>query len=92
MNKHKNKFDSEHTKKMTRTLLGMESTDEIEYAGSKVRKGVSGEAKKEISPQQLHEFSARWKEVVQPVCRYESYEEVRAGINMELGRSFKKES
>lgn len=88
MKKHKDKFDSGFVKQMTSTMLGIEPIQGLEESASKVRKGVSGEGKKEISPEQLRALDARWKELVQPVCGYATYEEMRAEINKELGRSF----
>jgi len=88
MKKHKDKFDTGASKKLASTVLGSGAIQGYEEAASKVRKGVSGEGKKEISPEQMKALDVRWKELVQPVCGYATYEEMRLGINKELGRSF----
>lgn len=88
MKKHKDKFDTSVAKKLLSTVLGDGSIQGLEEAAPKVRKGVTGEGRKEISPEQLKALDSRWKELVQPVFGYASYEEMRLGINKELGRSF----
>eukprot|EP00210_Caulerpa_lentillifera_P006176 g5901.t1 len=88
MKQHKDKFDTGFVKKLTKSELEITSEEEYKKSASKIRKGVIGEGKKEISPEQLKALDAKWKEVVEPICGYATYEEMRAGINKELGRSF----
>eukprot|EP00210_Caulerpa_lentillifera_P006179 g5903.t1 len=88
MKQHKDKFDTGFVKKLTKSDFKIKSEDEFQNSASKVRKGVPGEGKKDISPEQLKALDAKWKEVVEPICGYASYEEMRAGINKELRRSF----
>eukprot|EP00210_Caulerpa_lentillifera_P006181 g5905.t1 len=88
MKKHKDKFDTGYFKQQLRSKVDVKSEDDFELSASKVRKGVSGEGKKDISPEQLIALDAKWKEVVEPICGYASYEEMRTSINKELGRTF----
>eukprot|EP00210_Caulerpa_lentillifera_P006180 g5904.t1 len=88
MKKHKEKFDSQYIKNLTKSDFDINSKDKFERSASKIRKGVSGEGKKDISAEQLKALDAKWKEVVEPICGYASYEEMRTSINKELGRTF----
>jgi len=88
MQEHKDKFDSGSIKKLTETAFVVKSSNAIRHRASKLRKGVSGEGKKEISPEQLKALDAKWKELVEHVCGCSSYQEMRDKINKELGRSF----
>jgi len=88
MKQHKEKFDSSFTKELTKTNPGLVVDKNFKHSASKVRKGISGEGKREITPQQMEALDAKWREIVTPICGYETYEEMRAGINKELGRSF----
>jgi len=91
MKENKEKFSNTYFKKMTKTALGFEEDEEIVGATVRVRKGEVGQGKEEISPEQLEAMNQRWKDIVQPVCGYASYEEMRRGINQQLGRFFDKE-
>jgi len=88
MKQHKEKFDTGFAKELTKTNPGIVVDENIKHSASKVRKGISGEGKKEISPERIRALEARWKEIVTPICGYETYEDMRTGINKELGRSF----
>jgi len=88
MERHKDKFDTGSIKKITKSAIRVKSANEIRHTAPKLRKGTSGEGKKEISPEQLSALDAKWKELVEPVCGYSSYHEMREKINKELGRSF----
>eukprot|EP00210_Caulerpa_lentillifera_P007984 g7623.t1 len=88
MKKHRDKFNTGFVKNLTKSAIKVESEEKFAESASKVRKGVIGEGKKEISPEQLKAFDVKWKVVVEPVCGYASYEEMRVGINKELQRSF----
>eukprot|EP00210_Caulerpa_lentillifera_P008864 g8457.t1 len=88
MKKHKEKFSTMYIRKMMDASLGITKDDYIPDTSSRVRKGVTGEGKETICPDQLKAMDARWNEIAKPICGYETYAEMRAGINKELGRSF----
>eukprot|EP00210_Caulerpa_lentillifera_P008863 g8456.t1 len=88
MKKHNEKFSTKFNKQLTKSYLQDRSEDELKNSASKVRKGVIGEGRVEISVEQLKALDEKWKEMVTPVCGYQSYQEMRAGINKELGRPF----
>lgn len=51
------------------------------------RKGIWN-WKNGLSKRTISKFDQKWKEIVTPELGYASYEEMRAGINRELGRHF----
>lgn len=54
----------------------------------KVRAGVPGGNKRDLSPELRSAILAKWNEVVEPATGYASYADMRRGINAELGRPF----
>lgn len=56
-------------------------------SAGKVHKGGSGRGRRALSPPMQAAFQRKWEEVVLPATGYASYEELRAGVNRELGRT-----
>jgi hypothetical protein len=54
-----------------------------------VRHGKLGSNRQELSPQMREAILQKWREVILPATGFETYEEMRASINQELGRPFK---
>lgn len=53
-----------------------------------VREGVLGANRAELSPQVKAALQQRWTDYMLPRTGYATYEEMRRGINQELGRPF----
>lgn len=88
MQKHKDKFDSRQVNDIFKINSSTVSHEVVRPVPMKFRSGVTGDGKKQISPDQLERIDARWKELVEPICGCASYHEMREKINKELGRSF----
>lgn len=88
MEMNKDKFDTGSVKNIMKSAFRVQTANEIRHTASKLRKGISGEGEKEVSPEQLKALDAKWKEIVEPVCGCSGYQELRDKINKELGRSF----
>jgi hypothetical protein len=54
----------------------------------KVREGRQGRNKEQLTPELRQAIQEKWEEVMLPVTGYRTYEEMRQGINRELGRPF----
>ncbi|EFN58781.1 hypothetical protein CHLNCDRAFT_59577 [Chlorella variabilis] len=54
----------------------------------KVREGRVGRNKEELTPELRQAIQERWDDTMLPVTGYATYEEMRRGINRELGRPF----
>jgi hypothetical protein len=54
----------------------------------KVRQGAAGRNKEALTPELRQAIQERWDDTMRPVCGYASYEEMRRGVNRELGRPF----
>lgn len=52
----------------------------------RVRSGKTGGAKAVLSQEMIDKIYQRWREILTPVTGYETYAEMRAAINKELGR------
>lgn len=89
MKAHPTKYD-EHQLKQARNL----QCGRPEHAGmtrassGKVREGVLGANRAELSPQVKAALQQRWTDYMLPRTGYATYEEMRRGINQELGRPF----
>lgn len=53
-----------------------------------MREGKLGANKQQLSPELHAAIEYRWREVLLPATGYASYEEMRRGVNRELGRPF----
>jgi len=92
MKKHQHKFD-EHLLKLGRNeAIGLPKTAGLcNKSTSKVRNGNVHDGKRFLSAKSIAAIEAKWRSLFAPMCDYVSYEEMRAGINKELGRTFKEE-
>lgn len=54
----------------------------------RIRNGKINEGKEVLSAEILAKIDQRWKEIVTSQTGYETYEDMREGINKELGRNF----
>ena len=56
---------------------------------TQVRHGKVGKNKGELTPRMREAILQKWQDIMLPATGFESYAEMRAGINRELGRPFK---
>lgn len=90
MCQYPNKYD-EHMLKLARNeACGMRRDAGLADSGAaaKVRVGELGSGKIELGAGVLEEMRRKWEEVVTPETGYFNYEELRIGVNRELGRDF----
>ena len=92
MKAHASQFDVLALKLSRNTVLGLDKHTGVvgksPNASAKIREGQMNVSKKYLSPELLDGFDARWQSVMKPITGYDSYEDMRAGINQELGRTF----
>ena len=88
MKKHKDKFDSHQIKAARNEALGLPRYHGIETNDGRVRNGQPGDGKRLLSEEMCQKMDTKWRLMIQPVTGHGSYEEMRAAINEELGRSF----
>ena len=81
------KYDEHMLKEARNEACGRPRNAGLEGSrNSKVRKGNVGGGKKALSPETLRAMQEKWESVVLPITGYANYEELRAGVNAELGR------
>lgn len=87
MKKNSTKYDDHVFKRVRNKKLGYPENHGLENNEGKVRSGNT-DPKLVLSECLASKIEERFKEMVTPVCGYQTYEEMRAGINKELGRKF----
>ena len=89
MKKHQWKFDDHSLKLVRNEAVGLPKMAGLSNKSSaKVRNGNVHDGKRILSQKSLAGIEARWQSLFAPICNYANYEEMRAGINKELGRTF----
>ena len=89
MKKHITKFDAHKLKIVMNELAGLERDAGLkEHNAQKVRAGHVNESKEAFSERAEKMMREKWMEVAKPVAGFNSYEEMRASVNAELGRQF----
>ena len=88
MKKHKTKYDNHTMKQRAREVFGFVPIKDKSDAFGRIRKGVMNEGARSLSEEMQQKILSKWKLLAEPVTGYRSYEEMRAGINNELGRCF----
>ena len=88
MKNHKSKFDLHHLKLGRNALLGLPTSHGIGDNPGRVRKGKTREGERLLSDEMKTKMAEKWKSLVEPVTGHSTYEEMRAAINNELGRTF----
>lgn len=88
MKQNETKYDGHVLKLARNRALGLPEDLGLKGNEGKVRKGESNGSRKVLSNAIEQKLKKCWKEIVAPVCGYENYDEMRAGINKELGRKF----
>ncbi len=92
MKAHESQFNAHTVKKARNAVIGLEADAGVlgksSHAPSKIREGQMNISKKYLSPELIGKFDAKWQSVLKPITGYDSYEDMRAGINKEFGRSF----
>ena len=88
MKKHKHKFDSHQIKIARNEALGLPRYYGVHTHEGRVRNGRLGDGNRLLSEEMHQKMDAKWRAMMQPVTGHSSYEEMRAAINEELGRSF----
>lgn len=86
MKAHLTKFDEHHFKQAMNVHSGR--PQDAGTTSGKVREGVLGANKKELSLQLQAALQQRWTDYMLPRTGYKTYAEFRRGINKELGRPF----
>lgn len=90
MKKHQSKFNDHALKRGRNEAVGLPKTAGLtEKSSTKVRNGNTDESKISLSQEVIAGIDARWRSLFAPISEYTSYEEMRSGINKELGRTFK---
>ena len=56
------------------------------YSAGKVRQGAVGKNREELTPEMRAAIQQKWTDVMLPATGYASYDDMRRGINAELGR------
>ena len=88
MKKHKSKFDLHEMKLKRNALAGLPPRHGIDNNPGKVRQGKTREGERLLSDEMKTKMAEKWKSLVEPVTGHSTYEEMRAAINNELGRTF----
>lgn len=88
MRAHPDKYD-EHMLKLARNeACGLPPRAGLDgRSAGKVRAGGAGGGRAALSPDTQEALRRRWAEVVLPATGYATYDELRRGVNDELGRS-----
>jgi hypothetical protein len=90
MQAHPTKYDEHHLKLARNEACGLERTAGLGEGGTaKVRAGGKSADRQRLSEETVAGMGRKWKEVAEPVTGYGSYEEMRRGVNAELGRPFR---
>lgn len=88
MKAHDTQFD-EHLFKLARNeIAGLPREAGTNGAAGKVRNGSVNASLSALSAETLAQFDQKWKEIAMPEMGYATYDDMRAGINKELGRAF----
>ncbi|GMH36013.1 hypothetical protein BSKO_03881 [Bryopsis sp. KO-2023] len=87
MKAHWEKFDERPLKEVFNTFWGQPSNAGTNGQNSKVRQGKR--AKVKFSDKIQKQFNLKWETTVKPATGYASYNELREGVNKELGRNFR---
>lgn len=90
MKQHATKFDSRNYKLARNEAAGLPREAGLissNYAG-KVRNGKVNESKEALSAKNLKTLKKLWDDIIKPVTGFDTYEEMRASVNKELGRTF----
>ena len=89
MKKHITKFNSHKLKMDRNELAGLERDAGLkEHNAQKVRAGHVNESEEAFCERAEKMMREKWMEVAKPVTGCDSYEEMRASVNAELGRQF----
>ena len=88
MKKHKSKFDIHPVKLKKNPLLALPTSHGLENNPGKVRNGKTREGEKLLSDEMKKKMAEKWMSLVEPVTGHSTYEDMRAAINNELGRTF----
>ena len=92
MKTHASQFSSHIIRQTRNVALGLDENAGVAgkcpNASAKVHEGKMNANEKHLSPKLLDELDAKWQSVMKPITGYDSYEDMRAGINQELGRTF----
>ncbi|GAB4820629.1 hypothetical protein N2152v2_007675 [Parachlorella kessleri] len=90
MRKHPTKYDEHMLKLHTNERCGRRRDAGLDpHNSGKVRHGKVGKNKGELSPQMREAILQKWRDIMLPATGFESYGEMRASVNRELGRQFK---
>ena len=90
MLKHRSKFILEKSFRAMNELVGRDKDALIDETndGCRVRNGRVNESKEAFSPETLQKIDKKWIEMAKSTVGFDSYDEMRAAINKELGRKF----
>lgn len=86
MKKNASKYDDHVLKVVRNKALGLPEDLGLKNNEGKVRSGKINSGKAALSKDMIDKIYQRWREVVTPVSGYKTYEDMRVGINKELGR------
>ena len=90
MLKHRSKYILAKSFRAMNELVGRDKDAYIDETndGSRVRTGRVNESKEVFSPETLQKLNEKWIEMSKSIMDFDNYDEMRASINKELGRSF----
>lgn len=89
MKKNKTKFDAHFLKLKRNEGCGLDKNAGLsEDNEGLVRSGKVGANKAELTDEYKEKLEKRWDDVCKPVVGFDTYEEMRAAVNKELGRPF----
>lgn len=88
MKKHLSQFDEHPIKYARNEAAGLPKNAGMCGNAGKVRNGQVNASKSILKKRTLAMIDRQWKEVVMRSTGYRTYEDLRKGINKELGRKF----
>ena len=88
MSQHRTQFDMHPFKFARNEAMGLPRDNGTKGKDGRIRKGATRDGVQSLSEEMNEKMRMKWKELAEPITGYGSYEEMRAAVNKEFGRSF----